>query len=345
MAKLNAVLKEGLRLRNCFFRAALLCAALVAAEAQSPAWYLDKELLYPPSRYIAAVGEGSTRADAESAALAAVSLFFDTKTDIRNKAIREFNEAISGETTSFSKKTYIKEDAAVRSEAEFLGVRFADPFFISNRKLWAALAFIDRQEAAGIYDVKIGANMAAINALVADAAAAEPLYACALLHRAQRIAGLTEEYIKTATLLDPKARAKYAPRLAAITEARRAYRSKREGLTFSVRVGGADEAGRVERVISGLLENEGYAVSGIGAPYTVNTRLTMTEEQYDAGVFIRSGITIGIERNGRSLFSYSKSYPRYGHKTPDGACNRAFMAIEKDLQENFITAFTAMVGR
>ncbi|MDR0730529.1 MAG: hypothetical protein LBF63_02600, partial [Treponema sp.] len=159
--------------------------------SQTPSWYLDKDAEYPRAFYIAAVGEGKTRAEAENAAVAGVSLFFNTSTEVRNQAIREFNEAVSGTTTEFSRKTYISENAVIRSEGDFLGVRFADPWNDQRRGTWAALAYIDRQEAAGIYASKIAANMASINSLAVDGAAeTEPLYACSLLNRAVHIGSL-----------------------------------------------------------------------------------------------------------------------------------------------------------
>jgi hypothetical protein len=324
------------------------CSLLTPLYAQNraPDWYTDKELRYPSSRYIAAVGEGKSRADAESAALAGVSLFFNTKTEVRNQAIREFNEAVTNNTTDFSKKTYISESAVISSDQEFLGVHFADSFMIPQRQTWAALAYIDRREAAQIYESKISTNMAAINALTEDAnRETEALYSCGLLFRALKLADLTEEYIKTAAAVDSQSAQKYAPYGTQIQALRSAYRVKRDGLTFAVRASAADETGRVERKLQELLEDNGYIITARNPQYSVSLQLTTSEEIYDRGIFIRSGIAIRLERNGKSLFSYSKNYDREGHKTLDGAYNRAFMAIEKDLEENFMAKLSGMIGQ
>jgi hypothetical protein len=83
---------------------------------------------------------------------------------------------------------------------------------------------------------------------------------------------------------------------------------------------------------------------GNTAAYSVTANLTVANEELPAGLFLRPGIVVSVERSGKALFSYSKNYPRYGHKTRDGALNRMFMAIEKDLEENFITGLIAMIG-
>lgn len=326
--------------------ALFLCGNILPAQNNAPAWYLDKEAQYPAAFYIAAVGEGGTRAEAETAAVAGVSLFFNTTTEIRNQAIREFNEAVSGETTEFTKKTYINENALVRSEEEFLGVRFADPWNDQRRGTWAALAYIDRQEAAGIYGSKIAANMAALGTLADDGnREAELLYACGLLNRAVHIGGLTEEYIKTASVVDPRSSAQYAPHLAKINEVRSAYRAKRTALNFGITVTSPESSGRLERKLQELLERSGYTVTARNPVYMVTAVLSAEEGTNAAGYYVRPGLTVRIERGGQAFFSYGKNYSRATNMTGIAeAYNRALLTIERDLEENFITRFSAMIG-
>jgi len=324
----------------------LMFGGILYAQNKVPSWYLDSELEYPKSRFISAVGEGKSKTDAETAAVAGISLFFNTKAEVRNEAIREFNEAVVNNTTDFSKKTYIKENAVISSEEEFLGVRFAQSFFEEKRQIWTVLAYIDKAEASRTYESKITVNMASINAMATDAAqTTEPFYACGLLFRALKIADITQEYIKTAAVIDPSSTAKYTSSLNQIQNISSQYRKKRDGLTFSVNINDADTTGRIARKLQELLEANGCTVTVRNPLYEVSVRLNTTEENTNAGIFIRSGITVRIERNGNALFSYSKNYQRYGHQTLNGAYNRAFMAIEKDLEENFTANLTAMIGR
>jgi hypothetical protein len=312
----------------------------------TPSWYIDKELEYPRSRFITAIGEGKNRQDAENAALATISLFFNTRTDVRNEVIREFNEAVTNNTTDFSKKTYITESAVVRSEQEFLGVRFATPFFVQKQQIWAVLAYIDRAEASRTYESKISVNMASVNSMADDASKeSEPLYACGLLFRAIKIAGVTEEYIKTASVIDSSSTAKYSAYITQIQNIRSRYRTNRDRLTFKVNVNSTDSTGRIERKLQELLEANGCIVSARNPQYTVSVRLNMSEENIESYIFIYSGITVRVEGKDKALISYSKNYQRNGHINLNGAYNRAFMAIEQDLEENFTAQLTALIGR
>ncbi|MDR2499856.1 MAG: hypothetical protein LBD37_02090 [Treponema sp.] len=317
-----------------------------AAQSAAPAWYFDRTASYPSQWYISAVGEGKTRAAAEAAAVAGVSLFFNTSAEVRNEAIRNFNETVVNKTSSLSKSTSISENAVIKSEADFLGVRFANPWQDQSRGIWAALAFIDRREAAQMYGSKIAANMAVINALAADAGQeAEALYVCGLLFRAASAGALTEEYIKTAVVVDPASGAKYAAHIAAIQDIRANYRAKRDGLRFTVTAQSPENSGRLERKLNALLENHGYVTASGGGSYTLSARLAGEELINDVGNFVTPGVTIRLEREGRALFSYTKTYGRSSHRTSMAAAyTRALLEIERDLEENFMRELSALLG-
>jgi hypothetical protein len=160
-------------------------------------------------------------------------MFFNTSTEIRKEAIREFNEAVTNNTTDFSKKTYISENAVITSEQEFLGVRFTNPWQDQKRGTWAVLAYIDRREAAQMYDSKTAANMAAIRSLEADAEIqTETLYAVSLLYRGLRLCDITEEFIRTAAVVDTAAGKRHESDTAKIQEFRSEYRAKKMTYVF-----------------------------------------------------------------------------------------------------------------
>jgi hypothetical protein len=57
--------------QKLFFAVFGLCLGCASQEkTAAPDWYLDREGSYPASLYVAAAGEGDTRAEAETAAVA-----------------------------------------------------------------------------------------------------------------------------------------------------------------------------------------------------------------------------------------------------------------------------------
>jgi hypothetical protein len=321
-------------------------AGIPDAQEGPPGWFPDPERDYPSTFYVAAVGEGRTRADAEAAALSAVSLFFGAKTEIRKEAIREFNQTVTNDSTDISKRISISENAVIRSEEEFLGVRFSSPWFDTQRQNWVILAYIDRREAAEIYESRINANMSVIKALVEDAdRETEALYACALLYSGLPVAAITEEYIQNALLIDSSRARSYDTALARIQGLRSAYRALRGGLSFTVTVDGPDATGRIGRTLERLLEDNGYIISSRNPRYTVAARFTAVEEPGQTRSFVTPGITVRIEGAGAAIFSYAKNYDRVASRDPARAYGLAISAVEQDLELHFITQLTAMLGR
>jgi hypothetical protein len=188
--------------------------------------------------------------------------------------------------------------------------------------------------------------MNSINALIEDADwEEEDLYACGLLYRASRMADITEEYIKSAAVVDTASPRKYAPHLTRIRDLRSSYRALRDSLTFGIKVDSPENPERVERKLAELLELNDFTVTGRNPRYTITARITMTKEEYSAGTFIRPGIRLRVEQNGNALLSHNKNYDRYGHRSVETAYNRAFLAIEEDLETNFMLKLSEMLGR
>jgi hypothetical protein len=78
----------------------------------------------------------------------------------------------------------------------------------------------------------------------------------------------------------------------------------------------------------------------------VSAVLSAEEGTNAAGFVVRPGIIVTIERGEEAFFSYGKNYSRFTSLgSTGGAYNRALLTIEKDLEENFITQFSAMVGK
>jgi hypothetical protein len=169
-----------------------------------PRWVLDKEAAFPPARYISASGEAATQKEAEARAVSSISLFFNAKTGITNSVINEYNQALSGAgTLEFSKKNHVRENMKITSQEEFLGVRFAPPWNDPARNVWMVLAYIEKSEAARLYESKIRANLDLVEQLYRDAQTETPLASVILLAEARKIGALVRQQIGIASMVDP----------------------------------------------------------------------------------------------------------------------------------------------
>ncbi|MDR1785261.1 MAG: hypothetical protein LBR23_02175 [Spirochaetaceae bacterium] len=277
--------------------------------------------------------------------MSSIALFFDTQADINKGVLKEYNDAVSPEGTSeFSKKTYTTEDMRISSGAEFLGVRFAPAWRDHKRNVWQVLAYIDKREAAGIYEAQIRQGMNSVEALWKDAGDETPLAAAILLSRAKKIGAVAMEEIRLAAKVDPDTQ-KYRADTALLAQVDSALRAARRGVSFTVRVTGADSSGQIQRALESLFERYDFVTEGDGGIYTVTAAVSGQEEGTSVGVFVRCGVTVRVrDPDRRTLLSYSKNYPRVSHNTAAEAYTRAYAGIERDLEENFVKKLAGLFG-
>jgi hypothetical protein len=326
-------------------------APFIGAAAKAPLWTLDKDAVYPSGKFIAEVRDGRSRSDAETAAIAAIALFFKTNADVRTDAVRTFNESIAEQKNSdraaveFSQKTYIKENAVISSDVEFLGVH-CDAWQNTKDKnqTWYAVAYIDRNEAAGIYDGKIKANMSLIEAIAKDAASeSEDFLACALYHQTFPLISLNTEYINMARAVRSDASA-YEKEINYMAEIKTKYRKLRSIISFNVSSNENSFGGKIERAMQSILESHDFKVGNQGM-YEVKMEIESSEVSMPAGQFVIVGLVLKIMRGDRVILSYSKNYPRAGGtKVVELAYNRAALEVERDLKQNFEAQLKSILG-
>jgi hypothetical protein len=327
------------------FTFALFLSAFQTLFAQNPpAWYFDTEGEYPRDRYITAAGNGSSRKEAEDAAVAALSLFFQTKADVRRDMLREYNETLQNGKGDFSQNTKIAESALVTSQTEFLGVNFA-PLF-QNGQAFSALAYIDRQEIVRIYDSRIQTNLTLINTLVQAAEkSADPLSAVGRLRKAQTIAKLTGEYVNMAAIVNPDTASQYGniPRIN--QQIQDLLAKNRPLLTASVVCEPAAHQ-RVGRKMNEILQARGFTMVNSRPAYIVSVQVTTSEEETPTAKFVRPALDVKISLASKKavVFSYTKNFSRSGHSSMDGAYGRAYLNMESDLEENFVNEFYRVFG-
>ncbi|MDR1626343.1 MAG: hypothetical protein LBT33_07360 [Spirochaetia bacterium] len=341
IAKNSSFLKKFLRV---FVFAFFLSASQALFAQNPPAWYFDTEAEYPRERYITAVGNGASRKEAEDAAVAALSLFFQTKADVRNDMIREYNETLQNGKGDFSRNTKISESAIITSQTEFLGVNFA-PLF-QNGQDFSALAYINREEIVRIYDSRIQTNLTLMDTLVQAAEkSADPLSAVGRLRKAQTIAKLTAEYVSMAAIVNPDAASRYGniPRLS--QQIQDLLTKNRPRLTASVVCEPAAHQ-RVGRKMNEVLEARGFTIVNSRPAYIVSVKVTATEEDTPAAKFVRPALDVKISLASKKtvLFSYTKNLSRSGHASLEGAYGRAYLNMESDLEENFVSEFYRVFG-
>lgn len=318
----------------------LIVPSLFALEkaGKIPEWYEQQAVVYPPDFYITAVGEGKTREEAETAALATISLYFQTTTDVCNDLLKRYNETERGDSYSVFKDTQITEKARVTSQSEFFGVQFAQGFVVDKK--FTTLAFIERASAFDVYNQRIKTNVTTLRSLLLIAEDYNnPIFGFEAASQGLPVVELTEQLVKMARLTKKVDSNYFAEAESLFERMKNAYQISKSNLIFKISVEN-DFENMILRTISDLLEDGGYSVSQTNGVCTLPVKVTVDKNQSSGGTFLYCGLIVNLATGtGEKIFSYSRNFRKKGAPTEQMAYRRAYQEIQKELQASFMPEF------
>ena len=306
----------------------------------APKWITSPEKAYPVSEYVRSIGEGDSLKTAESAAVASISMVFQTKTNVRTVAKKELSYIQEENRQEYTTSQQAVQVVNISSDTDFFLLQFEEPYFDKKENRYYVLAYIKRNEAENIYNERISHVMSLVNKLYSAAGNAEEVFwAVSNYQKALALAELAEAYIKNVTIINPKSVKSYEDDYKLIEAINKKLLAVKPELTFTVECND-DRCMSVENHVISLLEQKGFIYSEKDYKYKIDMNLRFAEESYDSGEFVRPTAKIQIKNNnGNTIKSYSKSYTRYGAKTMSVAYTRSFLKIQEDLTQNFLSEF------
>ena len=316
---------------------ALLNLALCAESA--PNWHKKAEKTYPSAQYIRAEGEGKSAKGAKNDAINQISLYFETKTQGITQAVESASLVIDGDREQFSSNKELLSLTKIESAAEFFCLNFTDVYYDEKHDTYFVMAYIDKKDAATIYNSRIAALLKSINGYTDYAKSEkEAFLAINALHKAAVLGELCERYIKAENTIYPSDTQKYQEALEEIAQLHVDYAVLKKNITFSVVLSETEQRyDPLFATICATLEKRGYVYSHENATYTVNVAISAIEEIYDVGLFVRPSIMIIIQsKTGTSVYTYSKTFPRMSSKTLEQTYTRVVSKLKSDIEEYFL---------
>lgn len=326
----------------------LLYIALVALSVSHafcdtcPAWLLNTEGEFPENEYVRAVGSGTNEKACRDDAISAISLYFDTKTDVVSSYVSEMSEiARDGKNQSSDSETF-KKDVKISSASEFFCTSFTQSYYDKKEDKYYCLAYINKRDAAAIYASRISFLIESISSYQKLALGEmEPFVLVSVFHKETVLANLAVQYIKNLVTLYPDESSRYKETLSKLSCIPNDFAATKKNMTFSIFMVQEEKIyDPIFTSCSKVLENTGFVYSIKDASYKVVISVSCIEESYDAGPFIRPSVEVVVlNSEGEGVYSYSKAYPRTGAKTMDKAYTRALFKIQKDFEENLFLEY------
>lgn len=324
----------------------IFCSAFVFAKTKqsekAPNWLTNTEKAYPVAKYIRAVGEGSSSRQAQNDALSAVSLYFDTKTEILSVAVKEAQSVLSGDAETFSQSQGFSQMVNVSSNADFFCVQFTDPYYDKKRDTFYVLAYIDKANVASIYSSRIAFLLESIGSYRSLAHGEGELFrAAGYLHKANVLASLAAQYIQSLVVVVPEDAPKYKDALSSLARIPEELARLKKNMSFSIRI--SPEEQRYDPIfatISNILEEQGFVYAAREAQYALFAAVSCIEETYDVGDFVRASVVLTVtDAGGNAVYSYSKTYPRISGTTLEHTYTRAIHKVQTDLEEHLFSEY------
>jgi hypothetical protein len=316
------------------------------ATTDVPAWAASLDRLYPQEQFITGKGYGASRETAETAALAAISLFFIA--EVRSKAsnVESYNER-NGVSSSSQQ---VESEIFVQSQSSLFAVHYTDAWLNPGSGEWESAAYIDRDEAWDIYEPRVRLEtdpfLARYNAAQAEQ---EPLRryfqytSLQNLHADARIFPL----LNFAQTLHPHKAAVFDEVRTVFATLNRERDAAKTASTIAVACD-ADFENRVTVAVSNAFSGQGFVVQldENTAAYTCVVSLTENEQTTDSGTFYMPALHITLMGvSGASLFTWNQSIERVGARGADVAKRRAYTAAAEAIQESLYTDFIREVNK
>ena len=320
------------------------CAFIFASRlfsADFPLWLDDKNRQFPESEYISAVGTAFNEPAAKESALQTLSLYFESNVSFKSTAKFYGSESSSG--TSFGnteKQRSIYSETNVESKTKLPSVSFTNSFYDSERNEYSVCAYIKKSDAISEFKMTLLSGIFSANEHVQKSENTKNPYIAFSAAKSALVS--LEELRKTARclfVLDAKTGAENLKSIDSLIS-RSAYVMSREKprLTFSVEIQNDTEK-NVAYTVQQLLELKGFVCGRKNPSFLISGSVNFSESKNDVGVFVRPAVSIQVVSAGGSgevLGSYSRQYPKYGHRDLSNAYAKARVEIEKDLKENLL---------
>jgi hypothetical protein len=303
-----------------------------------PVWVRDLGSVYPEKDFLAVVGEGDTRRDAESDAAGALSKIFESKIQLESTATMRFQQLETAGSSTSTIERNVDKTVAVGSAQTLFNVGYSDPWTDSTGKVHIA-GFLNRRDTARIYKDKIDKNasrvvlylqnMRSSSAIISQYAFID---AAVLYARANDILidQLSIVYQPMVQMLDLPYKTDDLIKL---------YSEVAAKMSFQIQIAG-DSEDRIAKIVSNILNQRGFSIARGASALSIKGDVTMEDAQLENRLAnIRWYLNLQMkDERGVVLVSFNKNERESGISKPE-AVALSYRQMEKLIKEQFIGQF------
>jgi hypothetical protein len=308
-----------------------------------PAWVDSPEAVYSRSSFVAAVGSGNSRDQAEKNAFAALSSIYSFSLKADQTITHSYQEMVkNGQTADWYEGASLEESIRTSTAMDLVGAAIRDVW--SDGSIFYAVAVMENAQTARLYAQMIRDNQRIIDTLTdIPAANRNNMDGLARFQFATTLAEANKVFANVLSVIDAPVPAEmrqsedYRLQSAAIIKA----------IPVSVTVEG-DRDNRLRSAFAATLTAAGFRTGGANAPYQLRARFSFSEVQLpnQSNKFVRYVLEGDFldTATGATLFPYNVN-GREGHLSLSEAENRALRAAETKAREDYAHTLSSFLAQ
>ena len=321
------------------------CVSAPSAQAQdkalgpdAPRWMFDIYAVYPEDQFLAVIGEGDTRREAEDDAAGALSKIFISNIEVDSTAVLRYHELEKGDESESSLERSVDKTVTVGSAQSLFNVLYSD-IYTDNLGLVHVVGYLNRQKTARIYLQKIAQNGERVAGFLKNMASArEILRQYAFIDAAVLFARNNELLLEQLTIISPVAR-KTVDLPYDLNKLTALYADTAAKMKFSLTIKN-DSDDKIAKITTHLLNRKGFTVVRSGAALSVSGEVLIEDTQLNNKYKnVRWTLMLEMRDEKRQVIvSYHKNQ-RVSAVSRSEAVARSYRDMEKQITNEFIGQF------
>jgi hypothetical protein len=295
-------------------------------------------LVYDSRRYVAAVGFGPLREQAERNALASLTAVFGQSIQAEMKSVAVYSEAVKSGAIKVSEDVSVQQAISTSAEMDsLLGAEIADVWYDGGSVYYAA-AVMEKEKTAVLYADLIRTNLRIITDLTTMSAGEKNslngysrYQLAAAIADASRLYANVLTYVGNTTDINPGTMKKGDE-----------YRLEAAGIVRNIPIGvtvSGDRSDRIKNAFTRALGKAGFRTGGAGQRYVLEANLALapTDLPAQSNKFVRFTVDANLTdtAEGNSVLLPFNVSGREGHVNIPEAENRALTEAAKRIEEDY----------
>lgn len=320
---------------------------LFAAKNKMPRWITLPSDVYPAEKYMNGTGSGTNRETAELEAVKNLSSVFGQTVKSNTAASKKMERALSEGKVSFSSAENLQQNITSQIEAEnLIGIEIAEYFYNKPEKKWYAVAILEREKTAAVYQKYIEKNDAAVRKAIKESEKNPgTFYGYSEICFAAEIASENDKLVKNLTVIDFESGNEISKKVVSLQNTQLAKKKFAENITIYVQISG-DRDNKIKSAFQDIFSKYGFKTSpSKKEKYTLEGKYSSEISQKGKITYCVYSLDLDFSDvlQAESLFAINLK-GREGALSESDATNRTYRTLEKDIGTQFSKNFDSYIN-